>query len=187
MSSDNQDPSTPTPSSARTKTAKLLKKIPPIPIRRGKNDQVVEDDNNNNNNKNNDNRGNKEIRENEEPAILLASSLGLNHIKTRSTPSPSPLRFSSSAGFPLTSRNDAKKDKVDAEFKPKSVVPAESKAAPAMMEPGSLQSIFIDQYDEHGKLKLSINVLSNYVASSFLISLRKCVFNKGKKELTVLK
>ncbi|XP_044504871.1 probable serine/threonine protein kinase IRE [Mangifera indica] len=135
MSSDNQDPSTPTPSSARTKTAKLLKKIPPIPIRRGKNDQVVEDDNNNNN-KNNDNRGNKEIRENEEPAILLASSLGLNHIKTRSTPSPSPLRFSSSAGFPLTSRNEAKKDKVDAEFKPKSVVPAESKAAPAMMEPG---------------------------------------------------
>lgn len=140
MSSDNQDPSTPTPSPSSAR-AKLLRKIPPIPIRRVKNDEV-EDDNNNGD------QGDKELSENEESAILLASSLGLNHIKTRSVPSPSPLRFSSSAGFPNL-KNEAKKDKVNPETVSKFVVPTESKTARVMMESGSQLSIFIGQY---GKL-----------------------------------
>ncbi|OMO98079.1 hypothetical protein COLO4_14149 [Corchorus olitorius] len=37
---------------------------------------------------------------NESPPIIQASTLGLNHIRTRSNPLPSPLRFSSSAGTP---------------------------------------------------------------------------------------
>ncbi|XP_031265830.1 probable serine/threonine protein kinase IRE [Pistacia vera] len=135
MSSDNQDPSTPTPSvsSPSSARAKMLRKIPPIPIRRGKNDEL--EDTNNNNNNNDDDKGNKELSESEKSAILLASSLGLNHIKTRSASSPSPLRFSSSAGFPNL-KNEAKNDKVNAETVPKFVAPTESKIARTMTEPG---------------------------------------------------
>ncbi|KAL2329375.1 hypothetical protein Fmac_022802 [Flemingia macrophylla] len=62
------------PSSSSLSGRAKLKKIPPIPIRQ-----------------NNDN-------ERSDPNILLASSLGLNHIRTRS--SSSPLRYSSSLGAP---------------------------------------------------------------------------------------
>ncbi|XVF12359.1 hypothetical protein REPUB_Repub08aG0110200 [Reevesia pubescens] len=41
----------------------------------------------------------------EDSSIILASTLGLNHIKTSSTPSPSPLRFSSSTGTPSNPEN----------------------------------------------------------------------------------
>ncbi|XVF09682.1 hypothetical protein REPUB_Repub07fG0115900 [Reevesia pubescens] len=42
----------------------------------------------------------REIGGDDDSSIILASTLGLNHIKTRCTPVPSPLRFSSSAGTP---------------------------------------------------------------------------------------
>lgn len=154
MSSHNRDPSTSTPSvstPSSTRAKLLLKKIPRIPIRRAKNEEVKDDGNNNDTD-----RSNKKPSENEESAILSASSLGLNRIKTKSAPSPSPLRFSSSACFPLNHKKEAKNDKVDAEIRSKFGFPTESerKTATATTEPGSRLSIFIGQYDEHEKLYL---------------------------------
>ncbi|KAI9162147.1 hypothetical protein LWI28_024304 [Acer negundo] len=104
---DNQDPSTSAPStstppsSARAK----LRKIPPIPHRRGKKeDSVAADDDCFNSEDDDEQQSQLEQSENDDLLILQASALGLNHIKTRSlpipSPSPSPLRFSSSAGTP---------------------------------------------------------------------------------------
>ncbi|XP_021286311.1 probable serine/threonine protein kinase IRE [Herrania umbratica] len=42
----------------------------------------------------------RSMRGDNDSTIILASALGLNHIRTRSNPLPSPLRFSSSAGTP---------------------------------------------------------------------------------------
>ncbi|KAL5744366.1 hypothetical protein ACOSQ2_027482 [Xanthoceras sorbifolium] len=123
---NNQDPSTsapspstPTPSSARAK----LRKIPPIPLRRGKKEDssaAADDDCYNSE----EDEQSQEKSENDDLLILQASSLGLNHIKTKSlpTPSPSPLRFSSSAGTPNL-KNLVKRDKLEAEIKPKFIVP----------------------------------------------------------------
>ncbi|KAK4837428.1 hypothetical protein QYF36_005327 [Acer negundo] len=122
---DNQDPSTSAPStstppsSARAK----LRKIPPIPHRRGKKeDSVAADDDCFNSEDDDEQQSQLEQSENDDLLILQASALGLNHIKTRSlpipSPSPSPLRFSSSAGTPNL-KNLVKKDKCE----PKVVVP----------------------------------------------------------------
>nr|KYP68766.1 putative serine/threonine-protein kinase DDB-G0272282 [Cajanus cajan] len=86
---DQRDPAPGTPSSFSGRSK--LQKIPPIPIRRSKL------------------AGNEEPEEEEgergDPNILLASSLGLNHIRTRS--SSSPLRYSSSLGAPSFLTQDA--------------------------------------------------------------------------------
>ncbi|XP_059624828.1 probable serine/threonine protein kinase IRE [Cornus florida] len=97
LTSDQKDsPKTP---SSKAK----LRKIPPIPIRRsqsrvetGEEDEEISDEDRNNGNGESTHR--EEEEERPPPPIVLASSLGLNHIRTRSAPLPSPLRFSSSAG-----------------------------------------------------------------------------------------
>ncbi|XP_027356126.1 probable serine/threonine protein kinase IRE [Abrus precatorius] len=82
LRSDNGDPSPGTPSAFGGRTK--LQKIPPIPIRRTKAST---------------NEGHEEKEEEEcHSSLLVASSLGLNHIRTRS--SSSPLRYSSSVGSP---------------------------------------------------------------------------------------
>ncbi|EEF51530.1 probable serine/threonine protein kinase IRE [Ricinus communis] len=123
MSSNNECPSstaeTTSPSSASTPTRFKLRKIPPIPIRRTKthlNDGTVssspfDDDASNENENDDDNQlSNKSAKEEKNTPIIMASSLGLNHIRTQSTPSLSPLRFSSNAGklSNLGNNNDKK-------------------------------------------------------------------------------
>ncbi|KAJ6375124.1 hypothetical protein OIU77_000156 [Salix suchowensis] len=89
-----------------------LRKIPPIPVRRIQkpnaplNDSEsinIDDGSDTDYNSRNDDKEIMEERDlttDENPPIILASTLGLNHIRTRSLPVPSPLRFSSSAGTP---------------------------------------------------------------------------------------
>ncbi|KAK7404232.1 hypothetical protein VNO78_04942 [Psophocarpus tetragonolobus] len=81
---------TESPVAARSK----LQKIPPIPIRRSKEASSFRAG-----------VGDEEQEEDDSSSILLASSLGLNHIRTR--PSSSPLRYSSSLGAPSFLTQDA--------------------------------------------------------------------------------
>ncbi|CAI0404394.1 unnamed protein product [Linum tenue] len=128
MSTENgEPPATVVASSASLPvfTSYKLRKIPPIPLRRLHRSDAAEltlDDFT-------DFSGNNEEREEEEEKdqedysgyesrdpndkapIILPSSLGLNHIRTRSVPSPSPLRFSSSADMSLKVPNS--KDQSD--------------------------------------------------------------------------
>ncbi|KAG2398269.1 serine/threonine protein [Vigna angularis] len=95
-----QDHPAPGKPSSPAGRAKLLK-IPPIPIRRS-------------------NLGNEEEKEEEDEcsessSILLASSLGLNNIRTRS--SASPLRYSSSVGAPSFLTQNAAVTINDARFR----------------------------------------------------------------------
>ncbi|XP_057475698.1 probable serine/threonine protein kinase IRE isoform X2 [Actinidia eriantha] len=72
--------------SPRTQSSRVkLRKIPPIPVRRGPSKGEFADGS--------DEDGGDS--EGEEASIILASSLGLNHIRTRSAPLPLPLRLSS--------------------------------------------------------------------------------------------
>ncbi|KAJ6671958.1 SERINE/THREONINE-PROTEIN KINASE [Salix viminalis] len=89
-----------------------LRKIPPIPFRRIQkpnaplNDSEsinIDDGSDTDYNSRNDDKEimeERDLKTDENPPIILASTLGLNHIRTRSLPVPSPLRFSSSAGTP---------------------------------------------------------------------------------------
>jgi hypothetical protein len=89
-----------------------LRKIPPIPIRRiQKPDAPLNDTESINNDdgtdtdcgdKNDDKEKleKRNYKADENSPIIMASALGLNHIRTRSLPIPSPLRFSSSAATP---------------------------------------------------------------------------------------
>ncbi|CAN0891583.1 Probable serine/threonine protein kinase IRE, partial [Linum grandiflorum] len=130
-SAENAEPSTATgSSSASTPTSYKLRKIPPIPLRRLHRSDAAEltlddftDFSRNNREDDEDDEedegGGVEVSEEEDDddsvaelqdsdgktPIILPSSLGLNHIRTRSAPSPSPLRFSSSAGMPLKISN----------------------------------------------------------------------------------
>ncbi|KAM5557119.1 putative serine/threonine protein kinase IRE [Rosa sericea] len=120
----NADPaavSSPThPSPSRAK----LRKIPPIPIRRSprhlaevneQSDEEEDDDDEDDNGDDDD-----DFRERRETTpILLAASLGLNHIRTRSAPSP--LRFSSSAGAPLIPGEEANNMNYTVKSKPQPV------------------------------------------------------------------
>ncbi|PSR93354.1 Serine/threonine protein kinase [Actinidia chinensis var. chinensis] len=77
--------------SPRTPSSRVkLRKIPPIPVRRSPSKGEFADGS--------DEDGGDS--EGEEASIILASSLGLNHIRTRSAPLPSPLLFSSLVGSP---------------------------------------------------------------------------------------
>lgn len=107
-STTDPSPSTPSPVSAR---ANKLQKIPHILNRHtaviSSSNEVEEgeEDNNNNNSKNDDEEQCVELeRADSSSSILLASSLGLNHIRTRFS---SPLRHSSSAGAPSFIGKDA--------------------------------------------------------------------------------
>ncbi|KAJ6882891.1 serine/threonine protein kinase IRE [Populus alba x Populus x berolinensis] len=121
-------PSTLNPSSSPSSFK--LRKIPPIPIRRiQKTDAPLHDTESINNEDGSetyyDSRNDgKEILEerncktDKNSPIIMASALGLNHIRTRSLPVPSPLRFSSSAGTPSYLENaqvNNKEDKTDVE------------------------------------------------------------------------
>ncbi|KAA8533840.1 hypothetical protein F0562_031357 [Nyssa sinensis] len=92
--------------SPRTPSSAKLRKIPPIPLRRSesKNEtaEIAEGS---------DKDCGDYESEYEKGSIVVASSLGLNHIRTRSAPLPSPLRFSSSAATPSNLGNDANKGK----------------------------------------------------------------------------
>ncbi|XP_058205693.1 probable serine/threonine protein kinase IRE isoform X2 [Rhododendron vialii] len=79
-----------------------LRKIPPIPVRRSPGESVIADRSDEE-----DGSDGEGAESEEEASIVLASSLGLNHIRTRSAPLPSPLRFSSSGGTPSNLGNDA--------------------------------------------------------------------------------
>ncbi|KAG8638492.1 hypothetical protein MANES_14G034300v8 [Manihot esculenta] len=105
---DNQDPpETTSSSSTSTPTSYKLRKIPPIPIRRTHFRENAEsspfDDTE-------DEKEDDELsdfpKEGKNSPVILASSLGLNHIKTQSAPAPSPLRFSSTAGRLSNLRNN---------------------------------------------------------------------------------
>lgn len=127
--SDNQNPSTstpstPTPSSARAK----LRKIPPIPIRRGRREETdTEDDN-------------KDwIGTNDDSTILQASSLGLNYIRTRSVPLSSAFTSPSTAVTPQIPVKDVKKEDVVVESKSRFLTPSQ-KTTP---EPGFYFLFFI--------------------------------------------
>lgn len=95
-STDDVDPATTSsPNKASSTRAKLLK-IPQIPVRRNardededseEEDEEEEDDDDDEDDEDEDTRS-------RESSFILPSSLGLNHIRTRSAPSP--LRFSSS-------------------------------------------------------------------------------------------
>ncbi|XP_022737678.1 probable serine/threonine protein kinase IRE isoform X2 [Durio zibethinus] len=120
----NQDP-TPTPTTITTATSSpssttKLRKIPPIPIQRSRSEPGEKSDDSRSSGDDID-----EVHEEEDgdfgfgyydygedesfkrnmcgdddSSIILASTLGLNRIRTRSTPLPSPLRFSSSSRKP---------------------------------------------------------------------------------------
>ncbi|KAJ7949610.1 putative Kinase [Quillaja saponaria] len=109
---DDKDPAPDTPSTSTPTSATeyKLRKIPPIPIRRVPRDEDVEF------------AYGKEAREEEDEdtersvddsSILLASSLGLNQIRTRLAPSP--LWRTTSVGTPSNLGNDISKveDRVD--------------------------------------------------------------------------
>ncbi|XP_050387584.1 probable serine/threonine protein kinase IRE [Argentina anserina] len=91
-------PTHPSPSKAK------LRKIPPIPIRRSPrhlaevNEESEEEEADDDEDDDDDDDDDDLLERRETTPILLAASLGLNHIRTRSAPSP--LRFSSSAGEP---------------------------------------------------------------------------------------
>ncbi|KAG6746373.1 hypothetical protein POTOM_050913 [Populus tomentosa] len=96
-------------SSSSSPSSFKLRKIPPIPIRRIRKPEAPLNDTESINNDDgddtdggdkNDDKEKLEKRNykaDENSPIIMASALGLNHIRTRSLPIPSPLRFSSSA------------------------------------------------------------------------------------------
>ncbi|KAH7854620.1 hypothetical protein Vadar_016004 [Vaccinium darrowii] len=93
QSSSNQVPEdssnqSPNDSSPRTPPRVKLRKIPPIPVRRSSGEAGIADG------EEGGSGGVEGAESEEEASIVLASSLGLNHIRTRSAPLPSPLRFS---------------------------------------------------------------------------------------------
>lgn len=93
----------PSPSSPSTPK---LRKIPPIPIRRSQKETESEESISDNE----DEIGiedSKSEPQSKGSSIILASALGLNHIRTRSDPVPSPLRFSTTAGTPSNLGNSA--------------------------------------------------------------------------------
>ncbi|CAL5364235.1 unnamed protein product [Camellia sinensis] len=91
--SENSEPEPNTTDTADSSPLRLkLRKIPPIPVRRSHSKGEIED-------ANDEDVGDAES-ECEDESIILASSLGLNHIRTRSASLPSPLRFSSSLANP---------------------------------------------------------------------------------------
>ncbi|KAK6262182.1 hypothetical protein QUC31_007998 [Theobroma cacao] len=123
----NQNPTaTPTTTSSSSSMTKL-RKIPPIPIQRSQRKPAEKSEGSGSSSDDADEVDDNEVIYEEEEAeeedfgfgsydenvlvkrnmrgdndstIILASTLGLNHIRTRSNPLPSPLRFSSSAGTP---------------------------------------------------------------------------------------
>ncbi|XWS50683.1 hypothetical protein CRYUN_Cryun12cG0107400 [Craigia yunnanensis] len=127
---DNQD-QTPIPTVSSSLSTTKLRKIPQIPIQRSQQEPAEKSDGSRSSSISNDvDEDEDEVDEKEEEeddfghydfcknelfernmgddndsSIILASTLGLNHIKTRSTPLPSPLRFSSSAGTPSNPGN----------------------------------------------------------------------------------
>lgn len=107
---DNQDsPETTSSCSSSTSTPTnfKLRKIPPIPVRRTHFDDTDDE--------NEDNELSDLTKEDENNPIIQPSSLGLNHIRTQFGPSPSPLRFSSTAGRPsnLGNKNNNAANKED--------------------------------------------------------------------------
>lgn len=107
-------------SSASAPSASLkakLRKIPPIPNRRNHREESVD----NKEEEEGDGESENDDVSDDDSDFILAASLGLNQIRTRS--SPSPLRFTSLAGEPPNLGNDAKKDKDAAEARPKRTSP----------------------------------------------------------------
>lgn len=114
-------PTQPSPS-----RAKLLK-IPPIPIRRSPRHTIHEDEEFEEFEEEDDDDDDDDEEEYEDQVrterktdgapIVLASSLGLNHIRTRSAPSP--LRFSSSVCAPSNFGDESNKVKYTVKPKPK--------------------------------------------------------------------
>lgn len=93
-----------------------LRKIPPIPARRHPRDAPAE-----NKAEEGDGESENDYNSDDDSDFVLASSLGLNQIRTR--PSPSPLRFSSLAGEPPNLGKDAKRDADGADARPKRTSP----------------------------------------------------------------
>ncbi|XP_010550576.1 PREDICTED: probable serine/threonine protein kinase IRE [Tarenaya hassleriana] len=111
----HDSPSAAAPTPAATQ-AKHLKKISAIPVRR----PATEDEGGGGERTEAGDGGEEKppascaegSRSSESPVILAASSLGLNHIRTKSAPSPSPLRFSSSLATPLNLSGLGEKDAI---------------------------------------------------------------------------
>lgn len=115
---NNQDPTPKSTAASSSSPAIKLRKIPQIPIQRTSHQEPAKNvdgsrsssDEDSEDEDDDDDFGNYHYGKNDlyernmgsedDSSILLASTLGLNHIRTRSTPLPSPLRFSSSAGTP---------------------------------------------------------------------------------------
>ncbi|XP_068331014.1 probable serine/threonine protein kinase IRE [Pyrus communis] len=128
ISDDKSDPGTTSSVSSPTQQpspsrAKLLK-IPQIPIQRSTRHTIHEDEEFEDDEEDEDDDSAE--RRADDPPIVLPSSLGLNHIRTRSAPSP--LRFSSSVCAPLNFGDVSSKVKYTVKPKPKlaPLQPAES-------------------------------------------------------------
>lgn len=104
--------------------------MPAIPIRRPREDAGAEDCQEEGEEEDDDDDTERQPGE-DSPIILAALTLGLNHIRTRSAPSPSPLRFSSSVDTPSVivdhvGNNDKEKAEVSigVDTKPKWPIPS---------------------------------------------------------------
>jgi len=102
---NDRDPQPTTISTPTSTNAKLLKKIPAIPFRHS--DKEGEDEQAKTDEVTTELAGEGPMSH-DSPEILAPSSLGLNHIRTKSSPAPSPLRFSSAT--PLISPGQDDKD-----------------------------------------------------------------------------
>lgn len=104
----------PSPSSSPQRAAKpKLRKIPPIPARRGSSPKPPENGGRGADEEKDDGGGHRDRRHHHHAHSLYspiaASSLGLNHVRTRS--SPSPLRSSSPAPVAPAAEADREKGK----------------------------------------------------------------------------
>ncbi|PRQ59864.1 putative protein kinase AGC-MAST family [Rosa chinensis] len=136
----NADPaaaSSPThPSPSRAK----LRKIPPIPIRRSPRHLAEVNEQSDEEGDDDEDDDDDDFRERRETTpILLAASLGLNHIRTRSAPSP--LRFSSSAGEPLIPGEEANNMNYTVKSKPQPVKYVHSSQSKSLRTPSPLNPV----------------------------------------------
>ncbi|GAV90923.1 Pkinase domain-containing protein [Cephalotus follicularis] len=101
-----------TTSSTPTSAGSKLRKMPPIPVRRV--DRHVNEEDEEEEvcveQRINEINDDEPSSSSSSPPIILPSCLGLNHIRTRSVPSPSPLRFSSTSAAILSSDDVNSKD-----------------------------------------------------------------------------
>ncbi|KAL6131880.1 hypothetical protein ACLB2K_070253 [Fragaria x ananassa] len=139
----NADPAAASSPTHASPSRAKLRKIPPIPIRRNPRHlaEVNEESEEEEEGDDDDDEDEDDFRERRETTpILLAASLGLNHIRTRSAPSP--LRFSSSAcGGPLTLAEESNHMNYTVKAKPQPVKFVHSNQSKSLKIPSPLNPV----------------------------------------------